>query len=151
MSAPPAGERLPGRLLGLRTAGLFMAAGWVAIEIYLLLPTTAQEILYLVIGVSAVAAIAYGAERLESERLAWRLFALGLLCEVGGDAVSSYYELHLHREPPLPSLADISYLGGYPLLAVGIFLLLRKRGGSITRTGVLDTVIVFAAVATVQW
>ncbi len=86
-----------------------------------------------------------------AERLAWRLFAFGLLGEVGGDAISTVYELHLDREPPLPSLADVFYLGGYPLLAFGIFLLLRQRGSTSARVGVLDTVIVFAAVATVQW
>ena len=132
-------------------AVLFLAGGWIAIGVYFLVPSTPQDILFIAIGVYGVAAIAYGAQRLGAERLAWRLFALGLLGEVGGDAVSTYYELHLGHEPPLPSLADALYLGGYPVLALGIFLLLRERGGMALRAGVLDTVIIFAAVATVQW
>jgi signal transduction histidine kinase len=146
MTTASPSARLPGRAVT-----LYLAGGWIAIGIYFLIPHTAQDILYVGIGLAGVAAIVAGSQSLGAERLPWRLFALGFLCEVSGDAVSTYYELHLNREPPLPSLADVFYLGGYPLLAFGIFLLLRRRGGMATRVGVLDTVIVFVAVATVQW
>lgn len=154
MTTPLPSERVPGHLPGspvTRASVLFLAVGWAAIGVYFLLPGTAQDLLYLVIGLSGVTAIAIGSQRLEAGQLAWRLFALGFLSEVAGDAFSSYYEIHLDREPPFPSLADGFYLGGYPLLVLGIFLLLRARGGTATRAGVLDAVIVFAAVATAQW
>ena len=40
---------------------------------------------------------------------------------------------------------------GYPLLALGILVLLRKLGGQTSRAAMLDTVIVFCGVALVQW
>src|SRR5262249_6659783 len=57
----------------------------------------------------------------------------------------------LNREPPVPSTVDAFYLVGYPLIAVGILLLLGRRGGATTFVGALDMMIVFVAVATVQW
>ena len=53
------------------------------------------------------------------ERLPWNLFALGLLGQVAGDAIFAVYEIQLNREPPSPSVADVFYLAGYPLLALG--------------------------------
>ena len=78
------------------------------------------------------------------------LFAVGLVAEVIADTISGFYEIHFDREPPLASVAGF-YLGGYPLLALGIFLLLRRRGVATTLAASLDTVIVAVAVATVQW
>jgi signal transduction histidine kinase len=135
-----------------RAVGLYLGGGTVAVGVYFALPSTAQDVLYAAIGLSAVAAIYVGAvRRLDAGRLAWHCFAVGLLCEVAGDTISSFYELALGREPPVPSVADAFYLGGYPLLALGIFMLLRERVGATTFPAVLDTVIVFVAVATVQW
>ena len=151
MTTAPLSERLPGRLPVSPAVALFLAGGWITIGIYFLIPPTAQDVLDVAIGLAGVVAIVVGSQALGAERLAWRLFALGLLCEVAGDAISGFYEIHLDKEPPVPSVADVFYLGGYPLLALGIFLLLRSRGGAILRAGVLDTVIVFVAVATVQW
>src|SRR5258708_9659861 len=119
--------RLPPRLHAPRAAVLYLALGWIAIGIYFLIPAAPQDILYIAIGVTSVLAIVVGSRRLGAERLAWRLFAAGLLGQVGGDMVTTVYELHLDREPPLPSLADVFYLGGWPPLALRIFLLLRPR------------------------
>src|SRR5207302_25663 len=119
---------------------------------YFFVSATAQCVLYGLIGLSAVVAIYVGAvRRQEHGRLAWLCFAGGLLCEVAGDTISSAWELGLGKEPPVPSAADVLYLGGYPLLALGIFLLLRARGSKTTLPTVLDALIVFVGVATVQW
>ena len=85
------------------------------------------------------------------ERLPWYLFALGLLGQVAGDAIFAVYEVQLNREPPSPSIADVFYLGGYPLLALGVLLVLRELGGQTSRAAVLDTLVVFCGVALVQW
>ena len=151
MTTAPSIERLPARLHIPRAAVLFLASGWIAIGVYFLIPAHPQDMLYMAIGVRQCMAIAIGSQKLGAERLAWRLFASGCSAKSVVTRYSSFYEIHLGREPPLPSLADIFYLGGYPLLALGILLLLRQRGSTSTRVGVLDTVIVFAAVATVQW
>jgi signal transduction histidine kinase len=155
MTAVPVGLELLLRKRGVppaRAATVYGVAGAVAISIYFVVSPAAQAVLYGLIGVSAVVAIYIGAIRSKtSTRLAWQCFALGLLCEVLGDTASSVYELALGREPPVPSPADAFYLAGYPLLACGIVLLLRRRGGVSTLPAALDALILSVAIATLQW
>jgi len=129
----------------------YLALGWSAIGLYFLLSPDAQDVLYVVIGLGAVSAVLWGAQRLERGRLAWQLFACGLLCNAVADAISGYYEIALDREPAVPSSADVFYLASYPFMLAGIFLLLRDLGSIRSRAAVLDAVIVTVAAATVQW
>lgn len=133
----------------------FLGAGLLAIGSYFLLPShgDAQSIFYVVVGFASVVAIYVGAIRNlpRGERLPWQLFAVGLLGQVAGDAIFAVYEVSLHREPPSPSIADAFYLGGYPLLALGVLLILRKLGGQTSRAAILDTLVIFSGVALVQW
>src|SRR5262245_53910170 len=81
----PAGRRLP---------LAFLAAGALAIAVYFTLPPTAQSVDYTAIGLATVMAMLVGARlRPESARLPWYLFAIGLLCEIGGDAAFTVYEV----------------------------------------------------------
>ncbi|HEV8463166.1 MAG TPA: HAMP domain-containing sensor histidine kinase [Gaiellaceae bacterium] len=130
-----------------------LALGAGAIGLYFLLPPHGQSVFYVVIGAAAVGGIYLGAVRNlpSAERLPWLLFAAGLLCQVAGDTIFAVYELHLDREPPSPSVADAFYLGGYPLLALGIFLVLKRIGAQVSRAAVLDTLVVFCGVALFQW
>jgi signal transduction histidine kinase len=133
----------------------FLGAGAAAIAAYFALPAHghAQSVFYVVIGAASVAAIYIGTTRNlpPGERGPWYLFALGLLGQVAGDTIFAVYEVGLNREPPAPSIADAFYLGGYPLLALGVLLVLRRLGGQTSRAAVLDTVVVFCGVALVQW
>jgi signal transduction histidine kinase len=130
-----------------------LAIGAGAIGLYFLLPPHGQSVFYVVIGAAAVGGIYLGAVRNlpSAERLPWFLFVAGLLCQVAGDTIFAVYELHLDREPPSPSVADAFYLGGYPLLALGIFLVLKRIGVQVSRAAVLDTLVVFCGVALFQW
>ncbi|MBA3842558.1 MAG: hypothetical protein H0X39_08045 [Actinobacteria bacterium] len=139
---------------GVATASLAtLVVGALTIAIYLLLPDNAQSISYVLIGLSTVSLTYLGAMRNlpRGERLPWQLFALGLLGQVAGDAIFAFYEVDLNREPPSPSVADVFYLAGYPLLAAGIFLVLRRLGAQSGRAAVLDSIVVFGGVALVQW
>ena len=144
---------LTGGVRAAPAASSFIAAGALAIAVYFPLPANAQSIYYVVIGLAAVGAIYVGTMRNlpRGERLAWHLFSLGLLCQVAGDAIFAVYEVQLDREPPSPSVADAFYLAGYPLLALGVLLVLRRLGGHTSRAAVLDTVVIFLGVALVQW
>src|SRR5262245_786563 len=127
MTSTPVGEPVYGRggFAALsRASRLFLALGAAAIGVYFLLPADAQDVLYVAIGRTAVAAVLHGARDRGEGRLSWQLFAAGLSCAVAGDAISGYYEIHLGKEPPVPSSADVFYLASYPLLIAGIFLLL---------------------------
>src|SRR5579862_126522 len=120
-----------------------IVAGGAAIFVYYFLPSTPQSIAYVVIGSSCVAGIAIGTLRnlRPGHRLAWYLFTFGIGGQVAGDIVFTIYEVGLNREPPTPSVADAFYLGvGYPLMAIGIWVTLRKLGGPVTEAGVLDAV-----------
>ena len=131
----------------------FIGAGAVAIGIYFLLPPDAQSVYFVAVGLASVATI-YAGARVNlppGQRLPWNLFALGLLGQVAGDAIFAVYEISLNREPPSPSIADVFYLGSYPLLAAGVLLVLRQLGGQTSRAAILDTVIVFCGLALVQW
>src|SRR4051794_38271302 len=113
----------------------------------------AQSIFYVVIGAASVVTIVIGSARNlpRGQRLAWNLFAFGLAGQVAGDAIFAFYEVSLGREPPSPSVADLFYLGGYPLLVIGVLLVLRRLGGQTSRAAVLDTLVIFSGVALVQW
>src|SRR5579862_4384701 len=108
--------RRPGFALPSRTSWTYLGAGGLAIGIYfllLLLPSgagDAQDVWYVVIGASAVTAIFAAARRMEHARLAWNLFGFGIAMSVIADAISGYYEIHLDKEPPVPSLVDGFYL-----------------------------------------
>jgi signal transduction histidine kinase len=155
-STPLASRAVPAVAARVRSAPAtwaFLAAGAVAIGIYFLLPPDVQSVFYVVIGFSSVVAIYVGATRNlpTRERLAWQLFAFGLLGQVAGDAIFAVYEVSLNREPPSPSVADAFYLAGYPLLALGVLLVLRRLGGQTSRAAILDTLVIFSGVALVQW
>jgi len=133
----------------------FLGIGLLAIVAYFLLPAhgDVQSVYYVVIGFASVVAIYIGSIRNlpPGQRLPWQLFAFGLLGQVSGDAIFAIYEVSLNREPPSPSIADAFYLGGYPLLALGVLLILRKLGGQTSRAAILDTLVIFSGVALVQW
>lgn len=130
-----------------------LAVGGAAIGLYFVLPADAQAVLYVLIGLGSVAAIARGTIRNVPvrDRLAWHLFSVGLLLEVAGAAIYGFYTVGLNREPPLPSIADVFYLGGYPLLAAGIILILRRLGGQTSRAALLDSLVILCGVLLVQW
>jgi signal transduction histidine kinase len=150
----PLGDDFRGRggmALPARGSSAFLAIGAAAIALYFLIGFEGKAIWYVAIGIASVAAVFVGASQLERGRTAWYLFGFGLLAAVGGDAISGYYEVFLDREPPVPSSADVFYLAGYPLIIVGIVLLLRDLGVHRSWIGVLDSVIVTVAVGIVQW
>jgi signal transduction histidine kinase len=68
-----------------------------------------------------------------------------------GDVVFAVYEVGLDREPPTPSVADVFYLAGYPLIAAGLVLLVRRHGLTANRATVLDGAVLLLGAALVQW
>jgi signal transduction histidine kinase len=134
-----------------RAAAAFLAGGAVLTGVYFLLPTggDTQSALYDVIGVASAFAIAVGVRLHKPEApLPWLLFALGNLCFAVADII---FNFAYNGAPPVPSVADAFYLAGYPLLVLGLVLLL-VRAGSHHRTAALGEVaIVTVAFALVQW
>ncbi|MCW2645799.1 MAG: hypothetical protein JWP07_1908 [Pseudonocardiales bacterium] len=111
-----------------------------------------REFAYLGIGLASTGCVLLGIRlHRPAHRAAWRLLAGGNLCFVLGDGVFAVYEFFLHREPPVPSVADSLYLAGYPLVIAGIICLGRgkKHGGARERTA--DAAIVSVAALALSW
>lgn len=130
----------------------YLAGGATAIGAFVLAPAgLAGDLIYLVVGLSCVAAI-YGGVRLHrpGSRTPWLLFAGGLLMWVTGDSIYSWNE-DIRGVTPFPSLADVAYLSAYPVLAAGIFVLIRRRGARLDVPGALDSAIVVAGLGLISW
>ena len=109
-----------------------------------------QSLFYDVIGASAVVAALVGAWHYRPDRrLPWILMAAGQGLFVAGDLLWNWYEAV--GESPFPSMADALYLAGYPFIALGLFLLIRRRLGDGDRGGLLDAAILTTAAAILSW
>jgi signal transduction histidine kinase len=133
---------------------LYLAAGVTATGIYFLLPQggDAQSVLYIVIGLSAAAALVAGARiHLPARRRQpWYLLAAGVLLFTLGDAITNYY-VFVGETQPSPSVSDIFYLAGYPFLFAGIWRLVQRLETVEGRLAALDATILTVAFATAQW
>src|SRR5919198_251781 len=133
---------------------IYLLAGLAAVAVYYVLPwdSFAQTIVYDAIGASAAAASIAGAQLFRpSLRLPWYLFAAGMLAFSIGDVLFNLYSFVWHRDPPVPSIADVFCLAGYPLLTAGFVLLVRCLQSEDRRRGRLDAAMLIAAFALCQW
>jgi hypothetical protein len=84
-------------------------------------------------------------------RASWEFIAAGLATWAAAEVIWTTYEIILHREVPLPSAADVGYLGAVPLLLAGIVLLgSASRLLARVRT-VLDGVALVLAICVLVW
>src|SRR6059058_279009 len=70
-----------------------------------------------------------------AERSAWFFIGAALLATTCGDIL---YDFWYAGNPPFPSAADLAYLAFYPLIYVGIVLLLRRRVSTFNASLWLD-------------
>jgi signal transduction histidine kinase len=130
---------------------LYLGAGALATGAYYLLPEAGGAVLNVVVGASAVAAIATGIRwHRPARRLAWWLIAAAQGLFVVGDALFSVNELVLGIEP-FPSLADAVYLPGYPVLAAGLTLLALSRSTGRDWAGLTDAAIIAIGFGLLSW
>lgn len=89
-------------------------------------------------------------ELVARERLPWVLVASGVTVWFAGDA----YELvaaHFLGGAPAVGLADAFWLGGYPLLAVALALMARRRAPGRLRGAAVDALTLTVAAGAVSW
>jgi signal transduction histidine kinase len=142
---------------GLRTlplARVYLVAGLIATGLYFVLPWNSlrQELLYDAIGACSAVVVVLGA-RIHRPRqmLPWYLFGAGLLAFSLGDVVFNLYSGVWHRDPPVPSVADIFYLAGYPFLAAGLVALVLGMRQEDRRFGLLDAALLTVSFTLCQW
>src|SRR5207244_13013065 len=76
-----------------------------------------QAAIYQARSLGAIGAIVPGLIRYKPQRrIPWLLFGAGLVLWTLGDAYWDAYSWVLRTEAPFPSIADVAYVGGYPLL-----------------------------------
>jgi signal transduction histidine kinase len=127
----------------------YLAVTLPLIGIYFAFPAggTAQSTIYELLGGAAVLAIVYAVRLHRPEhRLPWLLFAGGNALFVIGDVISIFLS-----DPPVPSPADVFYLAGYPLVAVGLLLLMLAAGARNRRGALADAAIFTLGFALLQW
>lgn len=130
----------------------YLAIGAFALVLHGLMETGSQlqNATYDLIGASAVAVALIAVWRLRPDRrLPWVLMAVGQGLFVAGDLLWNYYEAV--GEDPFPSVADVLYLAGYPFIALGLYLLIRRRLAGGDRSGLIDAAILTTAVAILSW
>lgn len=131
---------------------LYILAGLLGIGAYFTVAGTGtvQSLAYDALGTSAVVAVLVGLRLYQPERkLPWLLIALGQAAFVIGDLVLAWYASY--GETPFPSIGDVFYLGGYPLIASGLLLLIRRRIGGGDTAGVLDAAILTTSAGVISW
>lgn len=141
---PPVRARLAIAVLG---CGLAIIAG------YFFLPATPRDVLFVAFGAVGALLIAGGALRnLEGrDRLPWLLLAAGQLTFSVGDLLFNFYPQLIGRELPFPSAADAIYLAGYPILGIGVCLLVRRLTSAEGKFVYLDAALITGAFTLVQW
>jgi diguanylate cyclase (GGDEF)-like protein/PAS domain S-box-containing protein len=94
------------------------------------------------LGLYGVVGIALGI-RLHRPRaqLAWWCFALGLLLFWMGDLYTYSYPKLFGADVPFPSPGDAIYLAVYPVLMIGLVLLVRRRNHRADSPGTIDAII----------
>lgn len=107
---------------------LVAAFGAVTTAAYPFLSVLAQNVAYDALGLLCVLAVGVGLFRYRPSRPApWLLLGLGVLLWVLGDLAYSWQDLQ-PGDPPFPAVADLLYLGGYPAMAAGLALSVRRTG-----------------------
>jgi signal transduction histidine kinase len=137
-----------------RPSRAYLVAGLAAIALYFVLPwnSFAQTLVYDAIGASAAAACVVGARLFQPAlRLPWYLFGAGLLAFSVGDVLFNLYAFVWHSDPPVPSVADVFYLAGYPFLTAGLVLLVRSLRSDERRSGRIDAAMLISSFALCQW
>ena len=133
---------------------LYVLVGIAALAAFYAMPydTLFQDTIYYpAIGLASVLAIVGGVVWYRpAHPWPWLLFAAGQLLFVAGDVTFGYYE-HVAGTTPFPSPADALYLLAYPVLAAGLWLLVRQQSTRTEWTALIDAATVTVALGIVVW
>ncbi|MBW8736401.1 MAG: EAL domain-containing protein [Streptomyces turgidiscabies] len=86
-----------------------------------------------------------------AHRWPWLVLTAGLLAFAAGDTYDNVQGQYFRASGPFPSPADACHLAVYPLLAVGLFGLVRYRWGDRDLPSLLDALIITAGLALPVW
>jgi diguanylate cyclase (GGDEF)-like protein len=133
--------------------GYVLIGGLVAVTSQLpFVPQGIQDAVYSLVSASVVVAIIAGVRRHRPRSAAgWYFMAAGQFLWVIADAIWNWQEAVLQVEK-FPSIADAFYLAGYPVMTVGLVVLVRSRSGNRHEVGpTLDSLTVTAGLSLLSW
>src|SRR5437660_2425640 len=135
-----------------RTWGMYTGVGCLLLAAYPVLPGAAQQVSYDLISASVMVAVLVGVSRNGPRwRLPWYLFAAGQACYLVADVAWNLVDSR-YGKVPMPSVIDGFYLAYYPLVAFGLWLLVRRRTGEARGSGVMiDALVTVCAVGMATW
>ncbi|WP_367319403.1 putative bifunctional diguanylate cyclase/phosphodiesterase [Streptomyces sp. HUAS ZL42] len=137
-------------LLAHRLMAVFFTLSAVVTSLYMTVPSLRTP-MWALIGMGGAAAILTGVHiNRPAHRWPWLVLAAGLLALTAGDTYSHVQEQYFQASP-FPSPADACYLAVYPLLAAGLFGLVRYRRVDRDLPSLLDAMIVTAGLAVPVW
>jgi two-component system cell cycle response regulator len=134
----------------------YLVAGFALTTGYYLLPqhgvaAVVRVVAYCAISASAAVAVALGVRRHRPRpRLPWLLLGLSQVVYASGDTTFyiAHYVLH---STAFPAPADALYLGHYPLVVLGLTLLIRHRTPGRDLPGLLDASALAVVAGLLSW
>jgi diguanylate cyclase (GGDEF)-like protein len=128
-----------------------LVGGHLVLAAYPWLEPGARDAVYLLVVAAALVSLGTTAVRAPvPHRLPWLFLAAGVAALFVGEVLWTWYELVL-RVDPFPSLADVSYLAAYPLLATALGLWTRRGAPAERSASVLDAAIITVSAGLVAW
>jgi len=136
-----------------RAWAVALVVGLCLVGLFFLMPSQlGHDTVYLSIGMGSFALILVGIRiNRPPDRLAWYLVAAAGLCFSLGDLAGDYFTDIVHQATPVPSIADLFYLLGYPFLFVGVSRLSRNPYQRARREDYADAAIIALGSLTLAW
>jgi diguanylate cyclase len=131
----------------------YLAAAAVVVAGYFLTPSDSwtQTIYAELVGLAATGAIVVGVVKHRPEaKAAWLWFAAGQLLNVLGTLAEAVIGRVLHLET-WPSVADVLWLGLYPGLVIGLYLLIRRRTRGHDWGSLVDATTITTGLGLLSW
>jgi len=128
-----------------------IAGGWLLPGLAGPVPVPTRVVSYQLCSIAVVVAILVGVRRHRPELAGpWYVLAAARAVYVVGDLIF-YGNALVFGDPRFPSLADLFYLGQYPLFTVGLLLLIRRRSPGRDRPSLLDALIITIGFGLLSW
>jgi diguanylate cyclase (GGDEF)-like protein len=131
----------------------YLAAAVVVVAGYFLLPSDSwtQTVYAELVGLAATGAIVVGVvKHRPAAKAAWLWFAVGQLLNVLGTLAEAVIGRVLHLET-WPSVADVLWLGLYPGLVIGLYLLIRRRTQGHDWGSLVDATTITTGLGLLSW
>jgi diguanylate cyclase (GGDEF)-like protein/PAS domain S-box-containing protein len=135
-----------------RIATVVFGAGMLVLTVAFYAFPDLHLVLWSSLALSSAGAIAVGVlMHRPPHPLPWWLLVVAVTVFAAGDTTYNVLTTILGQHNPFPSLADVFYLAMYPIAAVGLVLLIRRRTGGRDRGSLLDALSVTTALALLSW